>query len=89
MAIGFNCTGCSLSDQHILSPINPKYTQSVLIRNDAKGVSSKPSGKHIVAIFFVFELEASNFSYVFAYFAIFLNCAKFQQDWTNLILDSF
>ena len=25
------CTGCSLSDQHILSPINPKYNYLLLI----------------------------------------------------------
>ena len=49
------------------------------------GVSSKRSGKSIVAPNFLFiELETSNCGYLFI-FSILLNCGKFEQDWTKLI----
>ena len=36
--------------------------------------------------FLFIELETSNFGYLL-FFLIFFDCAKFQKDWTNLILD--
>ena len=49
-------------------------------------VFSKPSGKHILGPDFFFQVRDLKF-WLHAYFLILLSCAKFQQDWTTLILD--
>ena len=51
-----------------------------------KGVFSIPSGKCIVVPNLCFWVRDFKF-WLLAYFLIFFNYAKFQKDWTNLILD--
>jgi hypothetical protein len=60
------------------------------VNDSVKGLSSKPSIKLIVAPILCFQshnIESSNFSYLL--FKISLNCAKFQQDWKTLILNTY
>ena len=66
------------------------YEDAPRVNDDVKKVSSKPSRKLIVAPIFCFQsydIESSSFSYWL--FKISLNCAKFQQDWKTLILNTY
>ena len=51
-----------------------------------KGVSYKPSGKRILGPDFCFSSKRPQLLATCLFF-ILLSCAKFQQDWTTLILD--
>ena len=52
-----------------------------------KGVSSKPSGKYNLGPDFCFFWVRDLKFWLLAYFLILLSWAKYQQDWTTLILD--
>ena len=55
-------------------------------KNYVKGVSSKPSGKLIVAPILCSLTYTSNMYWLLTYCLIVLNYAKFEQPLTNLIL---